>query len=169
MNKQVIRLTEADIQRIVESCTRQVLNEEYDEGFLGNMIRGYRQGRQDYKAAQQPYKDATRTARQDSRQANQLARKYGRFIDKDLATIEGILSRYEEYSQIGNSARMIKGALSNLKKQINANAEQAQAKYNTARSNQASNKEMLDTNMQQGVRNAFSGNAGAQQQYGNVG
>lgn len=157
-NKQIIKLNEAQLEELVQECVKSFLNEEKNEGFLRNMIQGYRQGRQDYKAAQQPYKDATNQAKTNSRQANQLAKKYGRYIDKDIEAIKGILERYKEYPSIERSSRFITGALGKLKTKMNLEAENAKNQYNTAKQTQKANKEQLDANMVQGIRNAFNGN-----------
>lgn len=170
--KQVITLNESQLEALVQECVKSFLNEESNEGFLRNMIQGYRQGRQDYKAAQQPYKDATKQAKTNSRQTSQLAKKYGRHIDKDIQAVKDILERYKDYPSIERSSRFITGALGKLKAKMNAEAQNAQNQYNTAKQQQQANKEQLDANMVQGVRNAVSGGVGQgqqNQQYSQVG
>lgn len=171
MAKQIIKLNEEELQKIVEQCTCQILNEGMEEGRIGNFIRGMRQGRQDYKNTMNQYKDYTKQQKTASKTANKTAKQYGKYIPRDIQTIQDILTRYENYPQISKSAKVILGALTNLNIQLSNYAAAATQNYQNAKTMQQDKQNELDANMTQNVRNMFSGQQIQQptQQYSQVG
>lgn len=118
MNKQVIRLTYSDIQRIVESCARQVLNEEYDEGFLGGLRTvGKRLGNKMNKSADYAERSQGDDAQQKSGNVfNRMGDKLNKFGD----SVTNAKKSYQVGSANQDAQKAIKNATAALKNLLNA-------------------------------------------------
>ena len=178
--KQQIRLTEAQLQQIVEECATQIIN----EGAGLDFIRGTFKGLRDINKANREDRRASKEAQKDAENKQKAFDDYMRMAEKDIQTIQAILQHYQgkpNNSNIIDKGNRLIGAIrpKNGKYADSRSYYQGQQDELTKAKEKASaaaeaaktNKEMRRKNLQTGISNVLSGKTSAtpEQQYGQVG
>lgn len=170
---QKIRLTEQQLNEMVAECVNEILN----EGAGWDMLKGAFQGIRDVNRANRADKQSAKTAQKTATQQQKNFDNYMKQAEKDIQTIQQILSHYQGQPNSGNivdKANRLIGAIrpkdatkadsrsyySGMQNQ----ATQAQQNAETAAKTAQANKQQRRQNVQQGMRNLFGGQQ-QQQQY----
>ena len=171
MAKRVIKLNESDLQKIVEECTRQIINESVEEGALWQGLKGAFQGARQANQANRADRREARAAEKGARQAQKSFDRYMSQADKDIEVLSKMLERYKQDPNAGNVVDKLSRAIGAIrpketdKANKNSYYSRQQASLDNARQNRdntvAQSKQHIQTrtqSIQTNMRNTFSGN-----------
>ena len=169
---QQIRLTEQQLNEMVAECVNEILN----EGAGWDMLKGAFQGIRDVNRANRADRQAAKTAQKTAAQQQKIFDNYMKQAEKDIQTIQQILSHYQGQPNSGNIVDKANRLIGAIRPKDTSNADnrsyysgmqnqttQAQQNAETAAKTAQVNKQQRKQNVQQGMRNLFGGQQ--QQQY----
>ena len=168
-----IRLTEAQLTEMVNQCAEAIMN----EGAFWDALKGTAQGLRDVNRANRQDKRAAKDAQKAATQQQKEFDNYMKMAEKDIQTIQAILQHYQGQSNSGNIVDKANRLIGAIRPKNGANADsrsyysgqqqqlsQAQQKATDAAKTAQANKQQRSQNIQQGMRNAFSGKQQPQKQ-----
>ncbi len=168
-----IRLTEAQLTEMVNKCAEVILN----EGAFWDALKGTAQGLRDVNRANRQDRRAAKDAQKAATQQQKEFDNYMKMAENDIQAIQQILSHYQGQPNSGNIVDKANRLIGAIRPKNGAKADnrsyysgmqgklnQAQQKAADAAETAQANKQQRSQNIQQGMRQAFSGKQQPQQQ-----
>lgn len=134
--KQSYKLNESELRGLIAECVMEVLNEEQNEGMIGDMFRGFNQARKNYNNDVNAAKADMKAAKGEMKDARKMNKNVNSWAAKDAKTLEDMGNRYSQvYPQIAKSLKMLSGSIRKAVEQAQSNYQNAENTYNQNRDN----------------------------------